>query len=93
MQSAWYRALFPRTVIAGARSAVHDFETTRGGGLLATSVGGTLTGRGGDIIIDDPIKPDDAMSATVRGGVKEWFQATLASRLNDKRRGAMAASV
>jgi len=30
---------------------------------LAVSVDGTLTGRGGDlIIIDDPIKPDDALS-------------------------------
>lgn len=85
MQSAWYKKLFPRTIIAATRSAVHDFETTRGGGRLATSVGGTLTGRGGDIIvIDDPIKPDDAMSDTVRNAVNEWFHATLASQLNDK---------
>ncbi len=32
---------------------------------MATSVSGTLTGRGGDIIIiDDPLKPDDAYSDT-----------------------------
>jgi predicted phage terminase large subunit-like protein len=90
MQSGWYRRLFPRTVIAAARSAVHDFETTAGGGRLATSTGGTLTGRGGDIIIiDDPIKPDEAMSDTTRDSVNEWFHTTLASRLNDKRRGAI----
>ena len=90
MQSFWYRELFPRTVISQQRSAIHDFETTRGGGRLATSVGGTLTGRGGDIIIiDDPIKPDDAMSDLVRGSVNEWFYTTLASRLNDKKRGAI----
>jgi hypothetical protein len=55
----------------------------------STSIGGTLTGRGSDvIIIDDPIKPDEALSDTVRDSVNEWFSSTLA-RLNDKRRGAI----
>lgn len=90
MQSSWYRRLFPATIIKTSRSAVHDFETTSGGGRLATSTGGTLTGRGGDIIIiDDPIKPDEAMSDTTRNSVNEWFHTTLASRLNDKKRGAI----
>ncbi|MEO7826210.1 MAG: phage terminase large subunit, partial [Allosphingosinicella sp.] len=63
---------------------------TRGGGRLATSIGGTLTGRGGDIIIiDDPLKPDEAMSETTRNSVNEWFHSTLASRLNDKKRGSI----
>ena len=40
---------------------------------LATSVGGTLTGKGGDyIIIDDPIKAEDAYSDVARKRVKEW---------------------
>lgn len=44
-----------------------DFETTRGGGRYAATVGGTLTGRGGNwIIIDDPIKPADANSDLIR---------------------------
>lgn len=90
MQSRWYHDLFPGTRINGSRSAAHDFETTAGGGRLATSIGGTLTGRGGDIIIiDDPIKPDDANSDTARDAVNEWFHSTLASRLNDKKRGAI----
>lgn len=90
MQSAWYKEIFPRTVISSKRSAAHDFETTAGGGRLATSIGGTLTGRGGDIIIiDDPIKPDEAQSDTTRDTVNEWYRTTLASRLNDKRTGAI----
>lgn len=90
MQSHWYRELFPRTIVSSKRSASGDFETTRGGGRLATSITGTLTGRGGDIIlIDDPIKPGDAMSETIRAGVNNWFSTTLASRLNDKQRGAI----
>jgi predicted phage terminase large subunit-like protein len=88
MQSDWYQRAFPRTRIA--RAAEHDFETTAGGGRLSTSVGGTLTGRGGDIIIvDDPIKPDDSASASVRTGVNEWYGSTLYSRLNDKARGSI----
>lgn len=90
MQSSWYRELFPGTIISNKRSAADDFETTKGGGRLATSVTGTLTGRGGDIIIlDDVIKPDEAFSETVRNTVNEWYRSTLTSRLNDKRRGAI----
>ena len=44
-----------------------DFETTRGGGRFSASIGGALTGRGGDIIImDDPHKPEDAASDVKR---------------------------
>ena len=57
---------------------------------MATSVGGTLTGRGGDIIIiDDPLKPDDALSETKRTAANQWFTNTLLSRLDDKRTGAI----
>lgn len=90
MQSGWYRELFPRTILSQKRSASGDFETTRGGGRLATSISGTLTGRGGDIlIIDDPIKPDEAYSETTREAVNNWFRSTLTSRLNDKASGAI----
>jgi len=55
---------------------------------LATSVGGVLTGRGADfLIIDDPLKPDEALSDTGRKAVNDWFDHTLYSRLNDKRTG------
>lgn len=90
MQAPWYRELFPGTIISQRRSASGDFETTRGGGRLATSITGTLTGRGGDIIIiDDPLKPEEAASEATRLAVNHWFQSTLASRLNDKASGAI----
>jgi predicted phage terminase large subunit-like protein len=64
--------------------------TTKRGLRLATSVGGTLTGRGGNfIIIDDPIKPADAMSEAARARVIEWFGSTLLSRLDDKENDAI----
>lgn len=92
MQAPWYHEVFPNTIISAKRSAATDFETTAGGGRLATSVTGTLTGRGGDIIIlDDVIKPEEANSETTRNFVNGWYQSTLASRLNDKASGAIIA--
>src|SRR6202035_4256090 len=62
------------------------FLTTNQGFRYSTSVGGTLTGRGGNlIIVDDPIKPEDALSDAKRSSVNEWFDRTLYSRLDDKR--------
>ena len=88
MQSDWYRALFPNTVLC--RATEMELETTAGGGRFATSVGGTLTGRGADvIIIDDPMKADAAMSQAERRTVLDWTTSTLFSRLNDKQTGAI----
>lgn len=90
MRSKWYQQLFPGTRISNKRSANHDFETTRGGGRLATSVGGTLTGRGGNcIIVDDPIKPEDARSKARRQSTNQWFDHTVPSRLNDPEKGTI----
>ena len=67
-----------------------EFETTAQGCRLATSIGGVLTGRGADlIIIDDPLKPEEALSETQRRAANEWFDHTLYSRLNDKLEGAI----
>ncbi len=64
--------------------------TTAGGGRFVVPVGGSFTGRGADlIIIDDPLKADDAQSETGRRIVNNWFGNTLVSRLNDKRYGAI----
>src|SRR5262249_49495472 len=66
------------------------FETTAQGSRVATSVGGVLTGRGADIIvIDDPLKPEEALSQTQRQAANEWYDHTLYSRLDDKLTGAI----
>lgn len=88
MESRWYQAIFPKTRLA--RTRVNELVTTAHGSRFATSVDGPLTGRGADlIIIDDPIKPDDALSDTIRKKVNTWFDNTLYSRLNDKQRGGI----
>jgi predicted phage terminase large subunit-like protein len=88
MTSDWYQGLFATRM--ASRQAVSDFMTTEQGVRMATSVGGMLTGRGADlIIIDDPLKPDEALSETRRKAVNEWYDNTLLSRLNDKTKGCI----
>jgi hypothetical protein len=87
--SPFYQATFD-TRISKMRDTVADFETTKGGSRFSTSVGGVLTGRGADIIVlDDPLKSDDALSETKRTSVNEWYDNTLRSRLNSQERGSI----
>jgi predicted phage terminase large subunit-like protein len=90
MTSDWYRRVFPATEIDAAKNTETEVMTTQRGSRLSTSVGGILTGRGGNmIIIDDPLKPADAMSDTARERHIEWYSTTLISRLDDKERDAI----
>src|SRR6266516_207827 len=74
MRSTLYHRLFPNTRISNAKDTELEFATTRGGNRLATSIGGTLTGRGGNlIVIDDPLKPQDAYSEAARENAKQWL--------------------
>jgi hypothetical protein len=91
MASAWYRQIFPGTVLSAEKQTESEFYTTAHGARYAASVGGPLTGLGGDlIIVDDPIKANEgSVSPTARQGVNDWFGNTLVSRLNDLKTGAI----
>lgn len=87
LESDWYRRMFPGTILS--RRATMNIKTTAGGGRLATSIEGSITGRGGDInIIDDPGKPEEALSEAMRAKVISWFRSTMNSRLNDQTTGS-----
>ena len=59
------------------------YENNHVGMRRATSVGGTVTGQGGDfLIVDDPLSPQMASSATERDNANEWYRTTFYSRLN-----------
>ncbi len=89
MSSDWYKEIFP-TRLSSERRSAPEFVTTRHGFRLATSVGGVLTGRGADlIIIDDALKPNEALSESIRKSVNDWYDNTLYSRLNDKDRSGI----
>jgi predicted phage terminase large subunit-like protein len=87
MMNEFYKDCFP-TRLAPHRLMVTDFETTAKGSRLSVSVGGPITGRGGNlIIVDDPLKPEEALSEVSRKKANEWFDGTLSSRLNQKEEG------
>ena len=78
-----YQAVFPKMVVA--RETDSEIHTTLRGRRYATSIQGTLTGRGGNLfIIDDPLKPGDAISEVSRERVIEWYRSTLVTRPDDK---------
>jgi predicted phage terminase large subunit-like protein len=89
MMSRFYMDTFG-TRISSQRAAMEEFTTTEHGFRMATSVGGVLTGRGADVIIlDDPQKPDEALSEAERRRVNTWYDHTLFSRLNHKDKGCI----
>lgn len=53
------------------------------GGLVASGVGGAITGRGAHLfIIDDPIKDrEEADSETIRRKIKDWYTSVVRTRL------------
>jgi hypothetical protein len=83
MNSDLYKRIFPGTRIA--RNAASEIVTTRGGHRFGTSLDGSITGRGGDIIIiDDPLKLSDAESDSKREHVNDTYRNTIQSRLDDQ---------
>ncbi|GFR17175.1 terminase [Trichonephila clavata] len=90
MQSNWYKELFPEVKLSKDQNTKYKFQTVQRGYRIATSVGGTLTGEGGDfIIVDDPLNPAQALSETFRKRATNWFDQTLVTRLNDRKKGVI----
>lgn len=89
IKSQAYQAMWPMALKDDADSKAM-WWTEHGGGVYASSAAGQVTGfRAGHmepgwqgaLIIDDPVKPDDAYSDTVRGGINDRFNETIKSRL------------
>lgn len=90
LEDNWFKRVFPHTRIEPRKNTETEYDTTARGFRFSTSVGGTLTGRGGNlIIIDDPMNPIDAASETRRKFAADWFDTTLASRLDSKAEDAI----
>jgi hypothetical protein len=90
MQSSWCKKLFPEVELSQEQNTKYKFQTVQRGYRIATSVGGTLTGEGGDfIIVDDPLSSTQALSETFRKRATNWFDQTLVSRLNNRKKGVI----
>jgi predicted phage terminase large subunit-like protein len=83
MLTDWYQAAFD-TRLASARAPANALKTTRGGVRRATSIDGTATGVGADLLIfDDPQKPGEILSDAVRSSTNHSYENTFLSRRND----------
>ena len=98
IESDLYQYFFPWVKISKSSRAKNKWYTTENGGVLARSSSGQVTGFGagqvdfegeliefgGAIVIDDPIKPDDANSDAIRESVNTKFDTTIRNRVNSR---------
>jgi predicted phage terminase large subunit-like protein len=89
MQSPAFRQVFPDSKLK--RVSTTRIESTAGGVLFFTGVGGSITGRGGHaLIIDDPIKNrEEADSQLERDKAWTWFTQVFKSRVMDDQSAMM----
>ena len=88
MRSMRYRSIFPALRLE--KFAVDYIRTAQGGYRYAVGVGSHITGFGADeIIIDDPIQPEDANSETSKRTYQSWLASSVLTRFNDPNRGKL----
>ena len=88
MQSERYQKIFPDTVLE--KEAVGYLRTTKGGARYTTAVGGDITGFGADeIIIDDPMEPDGALSETAKQKLRDWMNSSVLTRFDNPNLGKL----
>jgi len=85
----WYKRVFP-----GCRPAVPnslmEWRTSKGGYRIASSIDGSVLGRGADyIILDDPNKGQEIHSQVSRDKVKASYDEVISTRLNHMKTGAI----
>ncbi|MGK0255851.1 MAG: hypothetical protein ACI81I_000458 [Arcobacteraceae bacterium] len=84
-QTETYKKVFPKFKFAKLEDKKTKWRIqNQAGGFLGTSIGGAITGMGAHIaIIDDPLKADDADSASERKKVISFFKSSVLTRLED----------
>jgi len=87
IRSDWYQQNWGgRFQLAGDQDVKTEFMNTRRGVMVATSVGGTSTGKGGNrLVVDDPHNPQQADSDVERAAAVEWLDQTFYTRQDDKK--------
>ena len=88
IEQEWFAKHFPNTALNQRINSKRKFATNMEGFRLATSVNGSLTGEGCDILIaDDPQKPLNIENKKYRDKTFDWLSNTFFSRLNNKKQG------
>jgi predicted phage terminase large subunit-like protein len=96
IKSEMFQELYPELGIKDDKDTRSNFKIVKkiggrnkqeliGGSRYSTSVGGTLTGFHGDILlVDDPLNPGQAASDTELKNANHWVEQTLSTRKTDK---------
>ena len=85
IKSDKFRAYFPHIEIKRDVDGKSMFENTLMGARFTTSVGGSLTGQHGHmIILDDPLSSEGAASEVIRATANKFISETLSTRKIDK---------
>lgn len=100
LKSREFHQLWPDIAIRANADSKQAWDTVQGGRFYAQHAGGSVTGFGagrfdewdgetfkfsGCLLIDDPLKPDDARHDTLREGVNRRWTETIRSRRNSPR--------
>lgn len=86
MQSPGFKQVFPKFRFRMGGLSKEKLQAAEGGMAAFVGRGGSITGRGADIlIIDDPIKDsEEAQSPTLRAKLWDWFTQVAMTRLMTK---------
>lgn len=90
IESGWYQRQWGGLVrFAPDQNQKSEYENTARGHMIATSVGGTVTGKGGDVIIeDDMINPMQAISDAERTAAIDMHKMVLSTRIDNPKTGS-----
>jgi predicted phage terminase large subunit-like protein len=85
VESPWYQARWgDRFALTSDQNTKGRFDNDRSGYRLTTSVGGAVTGEGGDrIVCDDAHNVQEAESDPIRKTTVDWFDVVMSTRVND----------
>ncbi len=82
METEDYKSIFGDVKLREDSKAKGRWETNHGGEYFAAGVGGSITGRGADLlIIDDPHTEQDSMSDSAMHRTFEWYSSGPRQRL------------
>lgn len=89
IESLWYQARWAGVFrLTTDQNTKTRFENNKTGYRIATSVGGSATGEGGDyVVVDDPHNIKEQESELKREAVIDWWDGVMSTRLNNLKEG------
>jgi predicted phage terminase large subunit-like protein len=84
IESPWYQENWgDRYQLREDQNTKERFENTRGGYRVVVAIGAGTGERGDYVVVDDPHTVDGVESDTQRRSVIEWWNGSMATRVND----------